>query len=116
MGREPIGSNATRRVERFSKNNLLGSPPKLRKFWRILLRANRALQESRCQMDAVSGVLVPGALALRPWLNKLFGDYTILALSFGLAPSGGLDMQFERGKPPESSIAPYRAARVQDER
>jgi hypothetical protein len=48
--------------------------------------------------------------------NKSFGDYTILALSFGLTPSGGIYMQFERGKPPETPNAPYRAACMKDKR
>jgi hypothetical protein len=54
-----------------------------------------------------------------PWVNKtykLFSVHAILALSFGRAPSGGIYMQFERGKPPEIPNAPYRAARVKDER
>jgi hypothetical protein len=37
-------------------------------------------------------------------------------MSFGLAPSGGICMHFERGKPPETPNAPYRAARIKDER
>jgi hypothetical protein len=49
-------------------------------------------------------------------MNKLFGDYGILALSFGLASSGGVYMQFGRGKPPETPNAPYRAALIKDER
>jgi hypothetical protein len=48
--------------------------------------------------------------------NKLFGDYAILAESVGLAPHGGIRMQFERGKPPETPNAPYRAACSKDER
>jgi hypothetical protein len=44
--------------------------------------------------------------------NKSFGDYAILALSVDLAPSGGIYMQLERGKPPEISNAPYRVARI----
>jgi hypothetical protein len=50
------------------------------------------------------------------YTNKLFGDHAILALSFGLAPHGGIHIQFERGKPPETPNAPYRAARIKDER
>jgi hypothetical protein len=46
---------------------------------------------------------------------ELYGDYAILALSFGVAPSGGICMHFERGKPPETLNALYRAARMQDE-
>jgi hypothetical protein len=38
----------------------------------------------------------------------------------GLRPQrltgGGIYMQFERGKPPETPNAPYRAARIKDER
>jgi hypothetical protein len=37
-------------------------------------------------------------------------------MSFGLAPHGGIYMQFERGKPPETPNAPFRAARIKDER
>jgi hypothetical protein len=48
--------------------------------------------------------------------RKLFGDYAILAQSFGLAPHGETHMQFERGKPPETPNAPYLAAHVKDER
>jgi hypothetical protein len=48
--------------------------------------------------------------------DKLFGDNALLALSFGLAPSGGIYMQFERGKPPETPNAPYRTARIKYER
>jgi hypothetical protein len=49
-------------------------------------------------------------------INNEFADYAILALSYGLAPSEGIYMQFERGKPPETPNAPYRAARIKDER
>jgi hypothetical protein len=49
-------------------------------------------------------------------INKLFEDYAILAYSFHLAPHGGIHMQFERGKSPETPNAPYRAARIKDER
>jgi hypothetical protein len=48
--------------------------------------------------------------------NKIFGDYAILALSFGLALSGENYMQFERGKPPETPNSPYRAVRIKVER
>jgi hypothetical protein len=48
--------------------------------------------------------------------NRLCGDYATLASSFGLAPSGGIYMQFERGKSQETPNAPYRAARIKDER
>jgi hypothetical protein len=37
----------------------------------------------------------------------LFGDYAILALSFGLAPRGGIHMQFVKGKPPETQYASW---------
>jgi hypothetical protein len=40
----------------------------------------------------------------------------MLALSLGLAPSGGIHMQFERGKPQETPNAPYRAARIKGDR
>jgi hypothetical protein len=49
-------------------------------------------------------------------INKSFGDYAILALSFGLAPSGRIYMQFEKKKPPGIPNAPFRAARIKDER
>jgi hypothetical protein len=48
--------------------------------------------------------------------NELFVDYAILALSFGLAPKGAIYLQFERGKPPQTPNAPYRVARIKDER
>jgi hypothetical protein len=48
--------------------------------------------------------------------KKTFCDDAILALSFGLAPSGGIYMQFERGKLPETPNAPYQAACIKDER
>jgi hypothetical protein len=53
-----------------------------------------------------------------PKRNKLFGDYAILALSFGLAPSGRIYMHMhsERGKPPVTPSAPYQAARIKDKR
>jgi hypothetical protein len=44
-------------------------------------------------------------------INKLLGEYATLALSFGLAPSGGCYMQFEKGNPPEIPNAPYRYTR-----
>jgi hypothetical protein len=37
--------------------------------------------------------------------NELFGDYAILTLSFGLAPSGGIHMQLVQGDPPETQNA-----------
>jgi hypothetical protein len=49
-------------------------------------------------------------------INILFGDYAILAERFGIAPHGGIHMQFERGKPSETPNAPYRAACIKDER
>jgi hypothetical protein len=48
--------------------------------------------------------------------TKAFGDYAILALSFSLAPSGGIYMEFERGKPSETPNTPYREVLIKDER
>jgi hypothetical protein len=45
-------------------------------------------------------------------INKLFGDYAILALSFGLAARGGIHMQFVKVKPPETKYATRPGARV----
>jgi hypothetical protein len=52
-----------------------------------------------------------GAVALLK-TNKLFSDYAILAVSFGLAPSGGIHMQFVKGKPPETQYATCPGARA----
>jgi hypothetical protein len=41
-----------------------------------------------------------------------FSDYAILALSFGLAPHGGIHMQFVKGKPPETQCATCPGARA----
>jgi hypothetical protein len=43
---------------------------------------------------------------------KSFGDYAILTLIFGLAPSGGIHMQFIKGKPPETQYATCPGARA----
>jgi hypothetical protein len=50
----------------------------------------------------------------RSEINELLG--VLCHTRFGLAPSGGIHMQFERGKAPETPNAPYRAARVMNER
>jgi hypothetical protein len=38
-------------------------------------------------------------------MNKLFGDYAILAKSFGLAPHNEIHRSFEKWKPPETQLA-----------
>jgi hypothetical protein len=45
-------------------------------------------------------------------MNKSFGDYAILALSFGLAPHGEIHMQFVQRKPPETQYATRPGARA----
>jgi hypothetical protein len=37
--------------------------------------------------------------------TNYFGGYAILALSFGLAPSGGIHMQVVKRRPPETQYA-----------
>jgi hypothetical protein len=44
--------------------------------------------------------------------KELLGDYAILAWSFGLAPSGGIHMQFLKRKPPETQYATCPGARA----
>jgi hypothetical protein len=48
--------------------------------------------------DLVGVFVAAPMLALFSLHNKFFDDYAILALSVGLAPSGGIYMQFVKGE------------------